>query len=266
MASGHDDDDDSGSEEVLYCDHMPPSANQKTGTPTSCSSASPGDTAAPWITTSVLPPLTPEEVAALREPLPSPAQARKLRAKRKAERKERREAIVERTKASMINGLNLEVSSPATATAARLISARCQSQTHAAASMFPAAASHTGISQADHVNQAQASCFLERRDYARWWKPYPRGPCRTDITNGRFDWRSFVTGRSWYRTHIKIFKGEGVGITRFEVAWHNRLYLSVFLGTRADGQKFMVNPRARPWQPELSWITGDIDEMFPAEV
>ena len=125
--------------------------------------------------------------------------------------------------------------------------------------MFPAAG---------RVTQAQASSFLHGEDYAWRRKPYPRGPFRTDITDGYsalsqswFDWHSYVTGRTWYRTHLKIFEGEGVGITRFEVAWDKRLYQPVFLGTRADGEKFMVNPRAPPGQPEFSLSTGDIDEM-----
>ena len=269
MASGSD--GDSGSEEVFW-----------TGMPTSGSSASPGETAAPRTRTT-----RTVDIAALKLPLPTREEAKAIRAKQRAKRKKQREDFEEAwgicgglEQMKRFASLNLEVSSPATA--ARLISARRQrdvertgrkgedpatsasrqhealgqSQIHEAASMFPAAVSHTGSSQAGRVTQAQASFFLERQDNARYWKP-----CRTDITNGRFDWRSFVTGRSWYRTHIKIFKGEGFGITRFEVAWHNRLSHSVFLGTRADGQKFMVNPRAPPGQPEWSWSTGDIDAM-----
>ena len=235
--------------------------------PTSGSSASPGETAAPWITRTVGPPLSPQQIEALRSPLPTCAETRALKHAREVDKEARRarEAarLARRESRMTIDALCLAAASPK---ASPSMAAR-RRQGHAA-SMFPAAASHTGISQADHVTQAQASFFLEQQDYAWYWKPYPRGPFRTDITNGvsalsqsRFDWRSFVTGRTWYRTFIKIFKGEGVGLTRFEVAWHNRLYHSVFLGTRADGEKFMVNPRARRGQPEFSWSTGDIDEM-----
>ena len=233
--------------------------------PTSGSSAAPGDPAAPWITTTVGPPLSPQQIEALRSPLPTCAETRALKHAREVDKEARRarEAarLARRESRMTIDALCLAAASPK---ASPSMAAR-RRQGHAA-SMFPAAG---------WVTQAQASFFLDQEDYAWYWKPYPRGPFRTDITNGvsalsqsRFDWRSFVTGRTWYRTFIKIFKGEGVGITRFEVAWDNRLYQSVFIGTRADGEKFTVNPRAKNQQPELSWRTDDIAEMeiLPAEV
>ena len=91
-------------------------------------------------------------------------------------------------------------------------------------------------------------------------KPHPRGPFRTDITDGvsalsqsRFNWPHFVQGRTWYNPHFEI--------TSFEVVWDNKKEQAVFLGTRADGEKFTVNPRARRQDQELSWSTDGIAEV-----
>ena len=145
-----------------------------------------------------------------------------------------------------INGLNLEVSAPATA--ARLISARWQrdvegtgrkgedpatsasrqhtaalaaSQGHAA-SLIPAAASYYGLSLEDYETKQNAICYLNREVDAWRSKQHPRGPFRADITDGAFahisassqrffqyNWDRFVKGRKWYKFY---FAGAGAGV------------------------------------------------------
>ena len=77
-------------------------------------------------------------------------------------------------------------------------------------------------------------------------------------SQGQFHWPYFVQRREWYRHY---FEFQGLGITKFEVAWCNRGSHAVFLGQRSDGRMFTVNPRARNQAAELSWDTDDIAEI-----
>ena len=144
------------------------------------------------------------------------------------------------------------------------------SQGHAA-SLIPAAASYYGLSLEDYVTKQNAICYLNREVDAWRSKQHPRGPFRADITDGasahisassrrffQYNWACFVKGRKWYKVY---FEGEQFRITRLELAWHGGLWGAVFLGTRADGQMFQVNPREENPVLELSWGTHGFWEI-----
>ena len=116
-----------------------------------------------------------------------------------------------------------------------------------------------------------AICYLNREVDGWRSKQHPRGPFRADITDGAFahisassqrffqyNWDRFIKGRRWYKFY---FAGEQYRITRFELAWDGCLWGAVFLGTRADGQMFTVNPREKNQVKELSWDTHGLWEM-----
>ena len=83
-----------------------------------------------------------------------------------------------------------------------------------------------------------------------------------DITEGvsassqsQFNWPNFVKGRSWFPQYFDH------DIRHFEVVWHYEKKQAVFLVTKAGGEKFTVNPRARHQDKELSRGTDGISEV-----
>ena len=121
------------------------------------------------------------------------------------------------------------------------------------------------ISSADSLGKNDAVVFLKGEEAAWKAKSDQHHPFRVDITEGlsavsqgHFQWPYFVQRREWFRQHIQE---KGMRITAFEVVRRRHGQgdgEAVFLGTRSDGERFTVNPRAAK---ELSWSLDDITEI-----
>ena len=129
---------------------------------------------------------------------------------------------------------------------------------------FGEATTFVGISSAaDSPRRDEAIWFLRNQECAWHAKSHPCPPFRVDITEGvvapsqrHFHWPDFVQRRDWHRVHIE---DEDMHITAFEVVWSSHGEgdgEAVFLGTRSDGKRFTVNPRAAK---EFSWNLDDIE-------
>ena len=149
-----------------------------------------------------------------------------------------------------------------------LATSQGQGPLHSPVCSFGEEATFMGISSADTLGKKDAITFLKGEEAAWKAKSDPHRPFRVDITEGvsaesqrHFEWPYFVQRREWFRQHIQE---KGMRITAFEVVRRRHGQgdgEAVFLGTRSDGRRFTVNPRARNQVLELSWNLDDITEF-----